>query len=228
MRSILLEHDPKAEFVEIVGDKLHHLVHVVRIEADENILLLNGQGVRTLCQVQSISKKSLRVKIVGDFLTNSSHQVDVAIGIPKKDALESCLKQSCELGIRNIFLVRASYSQIKVPEAERIQSILESGVEQSNSAYIPVVKSFDWEAIPWADYESVILLDSQTGMNQVQSSLSGKILLVIGPEGGFSPEEMSIFDQLPNLKRVLLPTAILRTPTALSAGVGFVLGALLD
>jgi RsmE family RNA methyltransferase len=75
----------------------------------------------------------------------------------------------------------------------------------------------------------VLLLDSQTknGGQAATSSLSNK-LLVVGPEGGFSTNELNYLYSQKNIIPISLPTPILRTPTALAVGAGMMIQSLLN
>lgn len=214
----------------VTGDAHHHLVHVIRIEEDEKILLTNGQGLQVVAQVQSITKKELRLKHVELREQHRSFAVDLALGMPKKEALELCLKQATELGLRKIYLIRSAYSQTKMPDDERIQSLLVSALEQSNAPYLPQVISSAWDELPWSQYQTCLMLDSQTTTPRPSTAMSAthSQLLIVGPEGGFSPEEITKLHAVDNLRVLHLPTPILRSPTALATGVGYVLKSLLD
>lgn len=211
------------------GDDLHHLLNVVRIEAGENLLLLNGQGVMVETLVTSVGKKALELKKINSSLQERSYNFDLVLGMPKREALELCLKEATELGFRNIFLVRSEYSQMRFPDEERTSKLLVSALEQSNARYLPQVVLANWKEVPWSDYTAALLLDSQTEETRelTQSSSSGNQILIVGPEGGFSPEERSFLHSISNIKVVKLPTPILRSPTALAAGAGIMLGRLI-
>ncbi len=223
MRAAYIEDLISQEQYSLTGEILHHLVNVVRIEKDENVLLLNGKGLSVVAMVTEVSKKSLGLKKISERNEEPKFQMDLVLGIPKKDALELSLKEAVELGFRRIYLVRAGYSQNKVPEKERIKSLLISALEQSNSAFLPEVSEVSWETVPWNDYGTVLLLDSQTGKPSTTRAVSGRNLLIVGPEGGFSPEELENLRARKNLESILLPTPILRTPTAVAAGAGLLL-----
>lgn len=213
----------------ITHDRHHHLVNVIRIERGDELLLLNGKGLQVLTSVESISKRELRLKFVSEKQGASASSMDLALGIPKKDALELSLKQATELGFRKIYLVRSKYSQVRVPEADRLSSILVSALEQSNASYLPLIEEVSWEEIPWDNYDSSLMLDSQSQKRQKTDQKAEALsLLVVGPEGGFSPEEISYLHARPRMEVVTLPTPILRTPTALATGAGILLGRLLD
>ncbi len=210
------------------GDDLHHLVNVVRVETGEEILLTNGKGLQVHSQIDSVSKKELRLILLTQKVTERAFSFDVVIGIPKKEALELCIKQATELGFRTIFLVRSDYSQQRVPEEDRLQALLISALEQSNAPYLPQIISASWDDIPWGSYAEVCIMDSQSENGQRNDSRGAEKLLVIGPEGGWSPKELTHLHAKSNALVLKLPTPILRTPTALAAGAGFLLGRLLD
>jgi RsmE family RNA methyltransferase len=72
-------------------------------------------------------------------------------------------------------------------------------------------------------------MDSQSNVRQpTKSNLGDEKLLIVGPEGGFSPLEIEFLHQMPRIRILNLPTPILRTPTAVAAGAGIILGSLLD
>lgn len=228
MKALWLENLNIQERYSLRDENLHHLVNVVRIEQGEKLLLLNGKGLIIEAEVESVSKKELILKHVFSEKSPRAFEFDLAIGMPKREALELCLKQATELGFRKIFLVKSEYSQMKFPETERIQNLLVSALEQSNNAFLPQVFSVEWNEIPWDEYQEALLLDSQTKISKssTNSSLSPK-LLIVGPEGGFSMREINFLHGLDQVKVVHLPTPILRTPTAVAAGAGILIHGLL-
>ena len=210
-------------------ESLHHLVNVIRIEAGEDLLLLNGQGLQILTRVDAISKREMRLAFKQELSADRKFTFDLALGMPKRDALELCLKQATELGFRKIYLIRSAYSQMRAPEMDRMEKLMVSALEQSNAAYLPEIEEVKWENIPWPHYHSALLLDSQTSIAPVSlaPAPTAPHLLIVGPEGGFSPEELKFLHSQNQVKVVNLPTPILRTPTALAAGAGIVLESLL-
>jgi 16S rRNA (uracil1498-N3)-methyltransferase len=217
------------ELYILKDDSLHHLVHVIRLEAGEELLLLNGKGLAVKTLVESISKRELRLKFLSSEVHEHKYNFDLALGLPKKDAFDLCLKQATELGFRKIYFIRSDYSQFKIPDEERIESLLVSALEQSNAPFLPMVAECKFETLPWNEYSEILFLDSQTKTQNYLSAsdaLSPR-LLVVGPEGGFSPSELSFLHGVDRVKVVNLPTPILRTPTALATGAGMMLESLL-
>lgn len=216
------------ESYQLRGEAAHHLLTVVRIEMGEEILLLNGKGLKVKTKVTALSKRELTLTKLDHSVEEMAFQMDLALGIPKKEALELSLKQAVELGFKKIYLVRSQYSQTKLPESERIKSLLVSALEQSNASFLPEILPVGWGDIPASDYNEILMLDSQNETQKTQGQKLNKALLVVGPEGGFSPEESALLHKLSAIRIVNLPTPILRTPTAVAAGAGILLGSLLD
>lgn len=212
---------------QISGDAHHHLVNVVRVQVGDEILLLNGKGLSITTRVESISKKIVLLQFQNQSLSSERNTYDLALGIPKKDSLELCLKQATELGFRRIFLIRSEFSQSRLPESERLLSLLISALEQSNSAYLPEIITGEWTDIPWTDYQSALLLSSQSKSSENTAHAASR-LLIVGPEGGFSEKELTLFSQRAEIEIMHLPTPILRTSTAVATGAGILLERLMD
>lgn len=215
------------DFYDIDGESLHHLVNVIRLRSGEKLLLLNGQGLQIETIVESVSKKSMKLKKLTSQLVKRSFEFDLILGVPKREALELCLKEATELGFRKIHLVKSDYSQIRAPENERLIKLLISAVEQSNAPFIPEIISCSLEKVFWEDYPEIIVFDSQSLSSQTRQTPGLlKKALVVGPEGGFSPDEKAYLQEKSHLKAIHLPTPILRTPTAVAAGMGYMLESL--
>ncbi len=228
MKAIYQKQLTSQESYHLKGDEAHHLIHVTRIELNEEVLLLNGNGLKIKTRVTHISKRELTLTTFDEQCVTKSSLMDLALGVPKKEALELSLKQAVELGFDRIFLIRSHYSQIKVPDSERIESLLMSALEQSNYEFMPIVKEMSWRDLPFEDYTEVLMMDSQHPSSTKVVSKTGKKLLIVGPEGGFSPSETQMLHQLKNVRVLQLPTGILRTPTAVATGAGILLESLLD
>jgi len=217
------------ESYQLKGDAAHHLVNVVRVELNEEILLLNGAGLTIKTKVSSISKRELILTNIGASQVSRNYGMDLALGIPKKEALELSLKQAVELGFRKIYLIRGEFSQTRLPEPERLESLLISALEQSNAAFLPEIIQSSWDELPISEYSEILMMDSQSKTQDTKyaKSLESR-LLIVGPEGGFSPAESELLHKMPKIRILNLPTPILRTPTAVAVGAGILLESLLD
>jgi 16S rRNA (uracil1498-N3)-methyltransferase len=215
------------EILVVKGDSFHHLANVVRVKQGESIKIFNGVGLEVTTEALNIEKKQISLKVV----TVREHgsrpvTIDVLIGTPKKEALEQCLKEAVELGVSKIYLAETNFSQKHFLTPERQHSLLVSSLEQSNNPFLPEIVNIKPSELSLESYEQIVLFDSvNSGVGSFKPQIS-KILIVIGPEGGFSESELGWWKSHPQTLTVHLPTAIMRTPTALSCAIGFTLGKL--
>lgn len=208
----------------VIDDQFHHLVQVCRLRLNEEVLILNGKGQKALATTSSISKRELRLKIISIELSDLPIKFDALIAIPKKDALEQIVKMSIELGLRRLFLIRSTYSQERIPDISRLNSLVQSAIEQSNNpwpAEIVILK--DWEEVPWRQYDHLICFDpSGSKDSDLTLNKNDSILTLVGPEGGFSKDEIKFLQTKSSCHMIAWSTPILRAPTAFSVGVGWV------
>lgn len=225
MRAIFYPFDSHSagELVQITGDSVHHLT-VARVRENEKILLLNGKGQRLLGIIQAFSKKSVDIKITDSENMLPTHDLSLAIAMPKKDAFEDILKMAVELGVREIFPLTSDYSQHEYELNERVQRILESALVQSNNPFFP--KIHPEQALN--DFlnlhtDTIAFFNSKKAKSPAFSEISVKKTILIGPEGGFSPEEIFTISKYPKILEIHLPTPILRAPTAVASSIGYLL-----
>lgn len=205
-------------------EQFHHLIQVCRIKLNDEVLILNGRGARGNAMVKSIAKREAILGIKSTDLVPGPRALDALVAIPKKDALELIVKMSIELGLRRLILLRSSYSQEKVPEVGRLQALIQSAVEQSNNPWtteILVLKG--WDEVPWSNYQHLICFDpSAPSSDEIFFKNTDSILTLIGPEGGFSEEEIKNLQSKSLCHMIALPTPILRAPTAFAVSAGWV------
>ncbi|MBY0516232.1 MAG: 16S rRNA (uracil(1498)-N(3))-methyltransferase [Bacteriovoracaceae bacterium] len=207
-----------------LGDEsFHHLTKVIRIKNNENVLLLNGIGLKAIACIQNITKKEIVLKVESVTTCERLSNVQALVFAPKKDALDLMLKSACELGIETVYLYRGEFSQERLPEERRIQAILQSAVEQSNNPWMPnVVILESIEKMDPQNFEKILLLDlNESESSQFKINLKNKNLIVVGPEAGFSETERENMKKWGNAYFLNFPTPILRAPTALVAGLGW-------
>lgn len=212
-----LSSDDRNSEVIIDGDSFHHLKNVIRIKEQDELLLLNGEGLVAKTLVSKIGKKELIVNI-NDLKFHEDHRkISLVLGVPKKEAFESILKIAVELNLKKIYLYYSEFSQRQVEILERHKKLLISALEQSNAAYLPEILEYQEEQLK----EATWVLFSNRAFNSIDNfSKDKEIVYFVGPEGGFSESEEE--ELLKRADGVALPSNILRAPTAVAAGYGFI------
>ena len=159
--------------------------------------------------------------------------VDLAFCIPKKSACDEILKIATELGINQIYPVQSDFSSRYPFNNERVEKLIESALIQSNNPFFPkfneIISFNEFESL-FEGYDRVFVFSSkdkvQTSRKKIGSFKKG--LVIIGPEGGFSPSEERFLEGGSKNIKIHLSTPILRAPHALSVAVGFLMGCLVE
>ncbi|AUN96596.1 16S rRNA (uracil(1498)-N(3))-methyltransferase [Bacteriovorax stolpii] len=213
------------EAIIVTGDAAHHL-NVVRLRANEDLLLLNGKGSILTTKVLSVAKNTIEIKVVKSETFTPKHQLSLAVAMPKKDAFEDILKMAVELGINEIYPLVSEYSQYEYAPSERVQRILESALIQSNNPFFPVIhEQRELGAFLKEHQETIVFFNSRPAGAKKEQMQGPKKTILIGPEGGFSPEEVTAIGAYNSVLEIHLATPILRAPTAVASSVGYLLAA---
>jgi len=228
MRAIYYPFDKSSETQHIVvtGDSAKHL-QVVRVKLNEEILVLNGKGTKATTLVSSISKNQIELFVQRVVECDVFHSIGLAIASPKKDAFEDILKMAVELGVLNIYPLSSEFSQYEYCESERVQRILESALVQSNNSFIPTIHpQIKLENFLERLHSPLFFFNSRPLECGKVEKIIGEQVILIGPEGGFSPAEEACIVSKSNVFSIHLPTPILRAPTAVASSVGYLLSRL--
>ncbi len=222
------------DIITIKGEKAHHLQKVARVKIGESILILDGNGHTVKALIESHGKKELQVKVIeSKSIELHKPTFDLAFCTPKKSACDEILKIATELGINQIYPVQSDFSSRYPFNNERVEKLIESALIQSNNPFFPkfneVISFNEFESL-FEGYDRVFVFSSkdyvQTSRKKIGSFKKG--LVIIGPEGGFSPIEESFLEGGSKNIKIHLSTPILRAPHALSVAVGFLMGCLVE
>lgn len=226
MRAIFhsFENVDKGETLVVTGDSAHHL-NVVRVRANESVLLLNGKGVRLTGVVKTIQKNQVEIEISNKEVLAPTHHLSLAIANPKKDAFEDILKAAVELGVKEIYPLSSEFSQYDYAPSERVDRIVESALIQSNNSFWPIVHSQTSLQDFLSNHKNTLVFFNSRANTSSKNSdiLTLEKTILIGPEGGFSASEVEMISSHAKAFEIHLPTPILRAPTAVAASIGYLL-----
>jgi 16S rRNA (uracil1498-N3)-methyltransferase len=198
-----------------------HAIRVLRLTFNSKVQLIDGKGGFYEAVISDAHQKRCKLLI-----TNSTHEFNkrdfklhIAIAPTKNiDRFEWFLEKCTEIGIDEITPILSEHSERKVIKPERLEKILISAMKQSLKAYLPKLN-------PITSFEEFIL-NSKFNNKYIAHCYDGEkihlkneiekgddILILIGPEGDFSLEEVEQAKENGFLE-VSLGTARLRTETA--------------
>ena len=213
------------ESVAIGADEAKHAIAVRRMRVGESIQLANGKGLRVRGVVEEIQPGLLITK-VQEVIHESEPicKLTLVQALAKGDRDELAIQAAAELGVWQVtpWQAERSISRWDGPKVAkgvaRWQAIVSEATKQSLQAFEPVVaQPLESKALAkgFADFDLVLILDptSEVGLGSIDFARQSKVALVVGPEGGISANELSLFEAA-GAVRVRLGASILRTSTA--------------
>jgi len=218
--------------VVVEGDEARHAVVVRRIRVGEQVVLTDGRGASATCAVTATAKSMLTVSVSSVALSPApAPRVTVVQAIPKGDRAELAVEVLTEIGVDRIVPWAAARS-VGVWRGERAAKSLarwratarEAG-KQSRRWWLPEVTDMATTADVAALVEEAdlaVVLHEAASAPMSATSLDGvaSILVVVGPEGGITDEELAA---LGAAHVVRMGETVLRTSTAGVAAVAALL-----
>ena len=198
-----------------------HAVRVLRLEAGSPVQLIDGKGGLYTAEIKDAHPKRTILQITGvtTEYQKRNHYLHIAIAPTKNlDRLEWFLEKATEIGIDEISLIICQRSERKEAKTERLDKIITSAIKQSLKAYHPVLNepiAFNKFLARSFNGQKFIAHCEDRDKTNLQAELQkhGRYLILIGPEGDFSPAEID--GALDNgYKAITLGESRLRTETA--------------
>jgi len=220
--------------VEVTGDEAHHAVAVRRLRVGESVVLTDGVGTSVAGSVDSTGKRVFSVTVSSvSSAAPSSPAVTVVQAIPKGERGELAVEVLTEIGVDEIVPWAASRC-VSVWRGERAakshakwESTAREAAKQARRTWFPVVSSVALTAevvglLESADLAVVLHEEGDVALASLAVPATGRIVVVVGPEGGISPEELAAFSAA-GVRSVRLGAEVLRTSTAGLAAVSALL-----
>ncbi len=198
-----------------------HAIKVLRMTVGEQLQLIDGKGGLYEAEITDAHPKRtiLKINSVITECGKRNHYLHIAIAPTKNmERLEWFLEKATEIGIDEISLIICQRSERKEAKAERLNKIITSAIKQSLKAYHPVLN----EAVSFSGFLSKdfdgqkfiahCIPGNKANLKDVIEP-QGRYLVLIGPEGDFSPAEVDEALQR-GYKAITLGESRLRTETA--------------
>lgn len=217
--------------VIILGEDVNHIRNVLRMRPGEEITVRDGRDGREYrCGILSVEEAEVlcELRFIKEDAVELPAKVYLFQGLPKADKMELIIQKAVELGVHQVIPVAASRCVVKLDEKKaaarraRWQGIAQAAAKQSKRAIVPEVtevSSFA-RAVEKASQMDVALIPYELAedMARTKELLEGlrpgqRVAVFIGPEGGFSREEIG-FAQEKGILPITLGKRILRTETA--------------
>ncbi|OGF46789.1 MAG: hypothetical protein A2231_08200 [Candidatus Firestonebacteria bacterium RIFOXYA2_FULL_40_8] len=232
--------DPKkieGDTVEITGSDVKHIRDVLRMKAGDKIIAVDGSSTELTVVLTELSEEQIIGKIErrDTPLKEPAVRITLAQSVPKADKMELIIKMCTELGVYEFVpvtservIVQGDFSK----KIERWQRISEEAAKQSGRTIVPMIRpaekfvtllsrldEWDKAIMPWEVHKE------ETIDKTLQGAAPKKIILFIGPEGGYSYDEAEAA-KIKGTALVTLGARILRVETAAPVAVTLIMNQL--
>ena len=209
-------------------DKVHHIRNVLRLKKSDTLVVCDAEGFEYLSIIEAVSSKCVALKLQPIIPENVENifKLTVACAIPKKSKFEDIVDKLTQLGVDRIIPLKTQRVIVKVNKNNEIskytrwEKIALNASEQSQRNILPVIDNvknmeevisescgYDLKLIPTLEKDTLPI--KQVLFN----SKPKNVLVLIGPEGDFSPDEVNSAKQLGCIP-VSLGRLVLRVETA--------------
>ena len=187
----------------LYGDDARHIARSLRMAVGDELTLTDGEGMDYVCRLSYIRDEECRLEICSEAVSSTEPPIaiDLYMAYPKGDKLEIVIQKAVELGASRIIPFESSRC-IKRPKAEKIDKqiarlsrIAEEAAKQCGRSRLPSVEmpmSFAEMLSSATRADRAIFCyedESEVSLKSVLCDKFSSISIIIGSEGGFSPEE---------------------------------------
>lgn len=196
------------------SDHAYKISQVLRLRENDQIVLLDGHGLLYNAQIASFFSRAVQCRLLSRRSVNTepSLKITIAQSLIRGPKFDYALQKNTEIGVSEFIPVTTERTVIKLQDEgtsrdvekkiDRYQKIVRDAAEQSERGIVPIVKDIVSvkdlckQNLTNYDLKLVCLERTQTnGIKEVLNSLQDKVtkvLILIGPEGGFTEEEAKL------------------------------------
>ena len=207
---------PSCDIVQLSTNEASHASKSRRLGLGQAVNLLNGKGLVGQGHIAELENRSVSVKLSSITLQPRRQSISIATAIPKGDRQKVMVDMLTQLGVSEIIPLTCEHSitRFKPNMHDKWRRLAVESCKQSQNPWLPEID----EAISVADLVKVakqrlVFADAEGNQLREQANEVEKLIVMIGPEGGFSLAETQLFHDN-GIKSVTLACHILRTETA--------------
>ena len=211
---------------DLPDNTARHMVRVLRLSQGDEVTLFNGDNHEYSAQLTDVSKKAVSVLITSKSFVDRESPLKTHLlqSLSKGDKMETTIQKAVELGVSAVTPISSERSNVTLSgkrlekKMSHWQGVVQSACEQSGRNVVPELSGLS---------TLTVLLDALKGVNALKLILSphcsadlksvrrptGEVYILIGPEGGFSDQEMA-HAQACGFVAVKAGPRVLRTETA--------------
>lgn len=213
---------PEGDELTLDGPEGHHAATVARLRVGEGLLLGDGRGTTVRAVVQAVGKGTLSVALgQRTFAPPPSPRIVVVQGLAKGDRGELAVQVMTEVGVDAIVPWGAARSVVRWTSSrpyDRWVQTAREAAKQARRAWVPAIEPLATTPEVAARATFVLHEEATASLSTVELDPGAELVLVVGPEGGITPDEVAAFEKA-GARTVRLGPHVLRTSTAGPAAV---------
>ncbi|MGC6328388.1 16S rRNA (uracil(1498)-N(3))-methyltransferase [Rhizorhabdus sp. FW153] len=207
----------------IDGGQAHYLGSVMRLKAGDCIALFDDVSGEWRAMIEAVGKRAVSVRVEERTREREAVPDLWLIAAPiKKGRIDWIAEKACELGVARLQPVITQRTIVDRLNLDRLRAHMIEAAEQCERTALPrldepvKLSAFlkDWPAD-----RMLIFADEEGGAPMAEVARPGPAAILIGPEGGFTPDERTAIKALPQAVGVSLGPRILRADTAMAAAI---------
>jgi 16S rRNA (uracil1498-N3)-methyltransferase len=208
--------------VALEGDQSRYLVSVMRRAVGDEVALFNGRDGEWRAVLNAVGKRAVQLTVEAQLKAQAEGpDLDLVVALVKRTRLETIIEKAAELGARRVRPVVTARTNAETARIPRLQAIAVEAAEQTGRLDVPqILDPVKLDALlrDWDPARRILFCDEGGEAAPVVQALAGQApgpwAILIGPEGGFSPEERTRLRGLIHAVPASLGPRILRADTA--------------
>lgn len=203
--------------LQLDQEQVRHALKVLRLQSGDEINLTDGKGNIYLAEITDTTKTSCHFLIKEtNHISKKNYSIHIAIAPTKNiDRIEWFVEKATEIGIDEISFVKCKNSERTVVNQDRVIKKAISALRQAGQAWLPAIHPilpFD-SFLENPDLKFIAHVDSKNLKHLKGAKRDSRYLVLIGPEGDFTHQEIAIATEK-GFEKVSLGNSTLRTETA--------------
>jgi len=201
-------------------DQSRYLTSVMRRAVGDDVLVFNGRDGEWRAVIAEVSRRGCRLELAEQVRPQAlGPDLDLVMALVKRPRLETIVEKAAELGARRVRLVVTRHTNADRARLPRLQVIAAEAAEQTGRLDVPQIiepVKLDKLLDGWDASRRLMFCDEGGDTRPALEALGGEgpWAILIGPEGGFAPEERQRLRSLPFVTPVALGPRVLRADTA--------------
>ncbi|MCA8952784.1 MAG: 16S rRNA (uracil(1498)-N(3))-methyltransferase [Planctomycetes bacterium] len=209
------------------GELAHHLGTVLRSKAGDQVRLADGRGRSAPAGIVAIGKREIVLEVgPGEFAAAPNRRVHLAFAPPRKQRADWLFEHGTEVGVAVFWPLWTARTRPQGEKPERWQRLARAAAGQCDRDWLPEIRpalEFDaFVAHPDLPVRRLLADREGPGLPAGAAADAGEVLLLVGPEGGFSRPETELARNA-GFEPIRLGPHILRTETAALLGAGLLM-----